>query len=355
MMLQQGDPFLDPGVAAAEAGLRYLTDSVPGITRRKQARGFSYWLPNGKRLRDAQTLGRIAKLAIPPAWTNVWISPDPNGHLAATGRDSKGRKQYRYNAEFVAVRDAAKYEHVLEFARALPSLRRRVERDMNKAGLPREKVLAAIVYLLERTLSRVGNEDYSKENHSYGLTTLRNRHVRVNGPELKFLFTGKGGKTWRLSLKDRRVAKVVRACQELPGQHLFGYRADDGTVQPVGSSDVNAYLNEATGQAITAKDFRTWFGTVEAAMALEVLSGEKPTKKRVREAIAQAAERLGNTVTICRKCYVHPEIIKAFEEGLFTLPRIRSTGGLPIHEARVLAFLKKRLALARNIERRRSR
>lgn len=345
-MLQQSDPFSDPGAAAAEAGLRYLPDTVPGITRRKRGHGFSYWLPSGRRLRDARTLEWIRKLAIPPAWTDVWISPDPNGHLSATGRDAKGRKQYRYNPEFVAVRDAAKYEHVLAFAHALPRLRRRVRQDMKKAGLPREKVLATIVYLLERTLSRVGNEDYTKENNSYGLTTLRNRHVRVRGIELQFLFTGKAGKTWRLSLKDRRVAKVVRACQELPGQHLFEYRDKDGAVLHVGSSDVNAYLHETTGSDITAKDFRTWSGTVEAAMALAALGSEKPTKKHVREAIAQAADRLGNTITVCRKCYVHPEVLKAYEEGQFVLPVIRNTRGLYAHEARVLAFLKKRLATA---------
>lgn len=344
MLQREPAAFADPQLAAMQAGLRYMTDSVPGITRKAAGKGFTYWNPDGTHIRDTETLARIRMLAIPPAWIDVWISPNPDGHLAATGRDARGRKQYRYNPEFIAVRDAAKFEHILNFAKALPALRRRVRRDMAKPGMPREKVLATVIYLLERTLSRVGNETYSKDNNSYGLTTLRNRHVRVSGAELHFLFTGKGGKKWRLSLKDRRVANVVRACQELPGQHLFEYMNGD-SIQPVGSSDVNAYLQETTGQPITAKDFRTWFGTVEAAMALQAFheAGSKPTKKNIREAIAQAADRLGNTITICRKCYVHPEILRAYEEGNYLLRLPSRRHGLKEEEERVLAFLKSRL------------
>lgn len=350
-MLQKtplAEVLVSPELAASVAGLRYTTDQEPGIGRRKAGKGFVYIRPDGERVRDAKTLTRIRSLAIPPAWTNVWIAPDSTGHLAATGYDVKGRKQYRYNPEFVAVRDAAKFDHIQSFARALPALRKRVRRHMALPGLPRTKVLATIVYLLEHTLSRVGNESYAKDNNSFGLTTLRNHHVKVRGQALKFIFTGKSGKTWRLSIENRRVAKVVRACQDLPGQNLFEYRDDDGKVQKVGSADVNAYLQEVTGETISAKDFRTWFGTVEAAMALDEIhqSGEKPTKKNMKLAIERAAEKLRNTVSICRKCYVHPEIARAYETGEFALPTPTQTHGLTTDEERVLAFLKNRLRQA---------
>lgn len=343
--IEDSDAFSDPQRAAAEARLHYISDQQPGITRHSRGRLFFYRDPEGKKVRDAATLDRIRALAIPPAWTDVWISPDSRGHLAATGYDARGRKQYRYHPEFVSVRDAAKFEHILSFARALPRLRRRVRRDMARPGLPREKVLATIVYLLERTLTRIGNEAYARDNRSFGLTTLRNRHVQVNGQELRFLFTGKGGKVVRHDIESRRVARIVRACQELPGQALFEYRDGDGAVQRVGSADVNAYLQEVTGQPITAKDFRTWFGTLEAAMALDEFAakGGKPIKKHVRLAIKRASERLGNTAAICRKCYVHPEIVGAYEAGEFTLARPLRSNGLTVDEERVLAFLKRRL------------
>lgn len=347
-MLQKtplSEVLVKPELAASVAGLRYTSDTEPGITRIKCGSGFRYIGTNGKTVKDKATFARIRALAIPPAWTKVWIAPDTSGHLAATGFDVKGRKQYRYNPEFVAVRDAAKFDHVLAFARLLPLLREQVKRDMARQGLPREKVLATIVYLLEHTLSRVGNESYAKDNNSFGLTTLRNRHVKVQGEALKFIFLGKSGKTWKLSIENRRVAKVVRACQDLPGQNLFEYLGGDGSVQRIGSADVNAYLQEVTGETITAKDFRTWFGTVEAGVALEELrqAEAKPTKKNLKAAIERASEKLRNTVSICRKCYVHPEIAKAYEAGDFALPNVAAADGLSVDETRVLTFLKRRL------------
>jgi DNA topoisomerase-1 len=279
-------------------------------------------------------------LAIPPAWKDVWIAPVANAHLMATGRDARGRKQYRYHAGFAAVRDADKYAHLAEFAASLPALRRRLKHDLARPGVPREKVLATIVSLLEQTLIRVGNEDYAQANHSFGLTTLRNRHVRVKGEELRFLFRGKSGKRWSLSLRDRRVARVLRSCQELPGQHLFEYRESDGSVRAISSSDVNAYLREITGADISAKDFRTWAGTVKAAMALHTAPAGKKTARAV---IATVAEELGNTAAVCRKCYIHPGILEAFETGALDLatPRQRRKG-LSSAESAVLAFLRRK-------------
>jgi DNA topoisomerase-1 len=306
--------------AARSAGLRYVQDErVKGITRQGSAKRFHYLSPAGKAVRDAATLKRIRALAIPPAWRQVWIAPSPDAHLQAAGRDAKGRKQYRYHPDFVAIRDADKYAHLVEFAQGLPALRRRLKTDLKRKGMPREKVLAGIVTLLEETLIRVGNEDYARQNHSYGLTTLRNSHVKVRGGTLRFLFTGKSGKRWDLSLRDRRIANIVRACQELPGQHLFEYRDGEGGVHPVTSTDVNAYLKEISGKDITAKDFRTWAGTVEAAKAFAGITGPA-TKKSVRQVVAKVAARLGNTVAVCRKCYIHPAVIEAFEEGRLRLP-----------------------------------
>ena len=266
---QQGDNV----AAAHEAGLHYVSDTrVAGITRHGPKTRFYYRTPTGRRLTDARTLHRIHALAIPPAWTQVWIAPFENAHLAATGRDVRGRKQYRYHPAFAAVRDAAKYQHLASFAQSLPALRRRLKADLSRHGLPREKVLAAIVTLLEETHIRIGNEDYAKANGSFGLTTLRNRHVRVKGEILRFLFQGKSGKTWNLALHDRRVARVIRSCQELPGQHLFEYRDQAGTVHALSSTEVNAYLRAVSGRDISAKDFRTWAGTVEAAHAFAAQS-----------------------------------------------------------------------------------
>jgi DNA topoisomerase-1 len=331
----------EASAAAESAGLRYVTDETRGIKRLGRPGRFRYRDPIDRIVRDARTLNRIRKLAIPPAWTDVWVAPSANAHLQATGRDAKGRKQYRYHPEFVATRDSAKYAHLVEFARALPALRKRLKADLRRRGLPREKVMAAIVTLLEETLIRVGNEDYARANASFGLTTLRNRHVRVRGHALLFQFKGKSGKLWNLSLHDRRIAKIVASCQELPGQHLFGYRDDEGAVRAVSSSDVNAYLREISGRDITAKDFRTWAGTVKAAVGFAG-SDALPTKKNIRAVIAAVAAALGNTIAFCRRCYIHPAVIAAFEEGRMVLrvPR-KGRQGLSPDELAVMGFLRK--------------
>lgn len=327
--------------AAEVAGLSYVSDELPGITRVGKPGRFRYRDAHGHWLRDWTTLQRIKRLAIPPAWTHVWIAPAANAHLQATGRDARGRKQYRYHPGFVAIRDGAKYAHLLEFAEALPALRKRLKADLRRRGLPREKVMAAIVALLEETLIRVGNEDYAKANASFGLTTLRNRHVKVRGKALTFQFKGKSGKWWDLSLHHPRIARIVASCQELPGQHLFEYRDADGQVRPVSSSEVNDYLREITGKDITAKDFRTWAGTVKAAVAFAA-SSEPPGKKAVRAVIARIADELRNTVAICRRCYIHPAVIAAFETGTLKLSRPRKARkGLSPHEAAVMAFLRR--------------
>jgi DNA topoisomerase-1 len=334
--------------------LVHLNDDAPGITRRFAGRRVSYVDPRGKRIRDATTLARVRALAVPPAWTDVWISPQANSHLQATGRDARGRKQYRYHAAFRAFREEQKFEHVTDFAKALPAIRRVVRRHMALPGLPREKVLATIVYLLETTLIRVGNADYARNNKSYGLTTLRDPHVDVAGSQLRFHFKGKSGKTWRLKVTDRRVAKIVKACQDLPGQHLFQYRNGDNALHEVTSTDVNAYLREITGRDVTAKDFRTWAGTVLAAFALqefEAVDSQAAAKRNIRSAIEQVAERLGNTMTICRKCYVHPTVIETYMAGALILKvnqraaaEMRSNvGHLRPEEAAVLALLQSRL------------
>jgi DNA topoisomerase-1 len=346
---------VDPKDAAESAGLLYVTDERPGIERRRAGDGFNYFKPNGDPLRDDAALERIRRLAIPPAWTDVWICPKANGHLQATGRDARARKQYKYHPQFREVRESTKYEHMMEFARALPGIRAKLAAHMALRGLPREKVLATIVHLLETTLIRVGNDDYARTNKSFGLTTLRNPHVKVEGSELRFQFKGKGGKTWRLRVKDRRIAKIVKACQELPGQDLFQYLDENGELKDVTSTDVNAYLREITGRDITAKDFRTWAGTVLAALALqefEAFDSQAGAKKNLRAAIERVASRLGNTPTICRKCYIHPEVLSAYTEGALLLEikeqveaELREDlGALKPEEAAVLALLEARLS-----------
>src|SRR5215831_13981052 len=260
--------IVEPAAAAESAGLLYVHDHQPGIRRRKAGPGFVYVGPEGDRIRDEKTLEQIRKLAVPPAWTDVWIAVSPRGHLQATGRDAKGRKQYRYHSRFRETMESTKYEHMIEFADSLPRIRRTVKEHLALRGLPREKVLATVVQLLEATLIRVGNDEYARVNKSYGLTTLKNQHVDVDGSALKFNFKGKSGKVWKLNVRDRRIARVIRACQELPGQELFQYVDEDGEIRDVTSSDANAYLREVSGEDITAKDFRTWHGTVLAAMAL---------------------------------------------------------------------------------------
>jgi len=344
----------DPKEAAESAGLVYVSDEERGIRRERTGEGFAYYRPNGEPLKDEATLERIRKLAIPPAYTDVWICPKANGHLQATGRDARGRKQYRYHPQFREARETTKYEHMLEFARALPAIRARLAGHMALRGLPREKVLATVVHLLETTLIRVGNDDYARDNKSYGLTTLRNPHVKVEGAQLRFQFKGKSGKTWRLQVKDRRIARIVRACQDLPGQRLFQYFDEVGEIREVTSADVNAYLKEITGRDITAKDFRTWAGTVMAALALqdfEAFDTQAAQKKNIRQAIERVAARLGNTPTICRKCYVHPEVLNAYVEGNLLLEiqgeaekELREDlATLKPEEAAVLAMLEGRL------------
>jgi DNA topoisomerase-1 len=308
----------DPVDAAKAAGLRYVTDQEPGIRRLRAGRHFRYAAPDGSPVKDPLILARIEALAIPPAWTDVWICARSDGHLQATGRDDRGRKQYRYHPDWRKVRDETKYGRMLEFGRALPNIRERVSKDLNHTGLPREKVLAAVVKLLERTLIRVGNEEYARVNASYGLTTLRDEHVDLTSNAVHFVFRGKSGKDQQIDLRDRRLARIVKRCRDLPGQLLFQYLDHDGTSHAIGSTDVNDYLREITGEEFTAKDFRTWFGTVLAArelLACEPAETERERKHQIVLAVDAVAERLGNTPAICRRCYVHPLVIEAFADG----------------------------------------
>lgn len=338
---------LTPEAAAREAGLRYVTDAAPGIRRRRSGTGFSYRLPDGSLVRDAATLKRLRSLAIPPAWQQVWICPREDGHIQATGRDARGRKQYIYHPEFRSLRESGKYAALPGFARLLPAIRAQVTTDMARSGLPREKVLAAIVYLLERTLIRIGNADYAEQNGSRGLTTLTRRHVKVEDGRLRFRFTGKSGKSWDLQLHDRRVLKVIRACQELPGQELFRYRAEDGAVLAVSSADVNEYLRTVSGSEVTAKDFRTWAGTVMAALALQAFAApqsQREAGRNLKAAITEVSGKLGNTVTICRKCYIHPVVIERYMTGdhRLRMPAKVDIPGLQPEEIAVLQHITRR-------------
>lgn len=344
----------DPVAAARDAGLRYVVDTMPGIRRQRAGRHFSYIGPDGERIRDPKVLQRIKTLAIPPAWTDVWIAPTQNSHIQATGRDAKGRKQYRYHARWREIRDEAKYGRMIEFGKMLPRIRERTTADLGRPGLPREKVLAAVVQLLEMTLIRVGNEEYAKQNRSFGLTTLRDRHVDVGSTKLRFHFRGKSGKDHTVGVSNRRLARVIRRCQELPGQELFQYD-EDGERKSIGSADVNEYLREITGSDFTAKDFRTWAGTKLAAMALqafEAFDSDAQAKRNVVQAIENVAERLGNTPAICRKCYVHPAVIEAYMDGSMaeTLKERAdkalqdSLHELSGEEAAVMTLLQQRLA-----------
>jgi DNA topoisomerase-1 len=308
----------DPRESARAAGLRYSTDANPGITRRRAGRGFGYRNPDGNRVTDRTVLRRIRSLAIPPAWTDVWICTDPTGHLQATGRDARGRKQYRYHPAWRRGRDDLKFERLLDVARVLPRIRQRCETDLATPGLSREKVLAAVVRLLELTLIRVGNEEYARINRSFGLTTLKRRHARVEGSAIRFRFTGKSGQRHEVGLRDRRLASIVSRCQDLPGQDLFAYVGDDGIPHDVTSDDVNEYLREVSGIDITAKDFRTWAGTVLAYRALRALApveDGRAAKKNVVEAVKLTAGRLGNTPAVARQSYVHPAVLEAYMEG----------------------------------------
>lgn len=341
----------DPGDVAKDAGLRYVHDSMPGIHRERAGDGFRYVGVDGRPVEDERVLARINALVIPPAWTDVWIAPTSRGHIQATGRDEKGRKQYRYHPRWREVRDEAKYSRMIAFAEALPGLRAQVQEDLALPGLQRDKVLATVVRLLDETNIRIGNEEYARENKSFGLTTLRNKHVEVSGSTLRFAFRGKSGKQHVVEVQDRRVARIVKRCQELPGHELFQYLDDDGAQQTVESTDINAYLRRVTGQEFTAKDFRTWAGTVVAASTLRELGGyasETQAKRNVVEAVKAASDKLGNTPTICRKCYVHPAVIDTYMNGaLLTAALGRSErrltdgpNGLDADEAVVLALLR---------------
>jgi DNA topoisomerase I len=307
-----------PTESAREAGLRYTVDSSPGIRRRRAGKGFTYTGPEGRRIDDPETLARIRDLAVPPAWTDVWICLDPRGHLQATGRDARGRKQYRYHPEWRRVRDADKFDRLLAFGRSLPAIRKRIDRDLARPGLPRERVLAAVVRLLETTMIRVGNDAYARDNGSYGLTTLLDRHADVDGSKIEFRFRSKGGKLSRARVRDRRVAAVIKRSLELPGRQLFQYVDHEDRVQNVDSADVNDYLRDVTGLDLTSKDFRTWAGTTAAVAALAELQSfgsETEAKRGVVRAIEDVADGLGNTPAVCRKCYVHPAVIEAYMDG----------------------------------------
>jgi DNA topoisomerase-1 len=305
------------------AGLTYVTDLDPGIRRRKAGHGFNYRTADGKPVTDEPTLDRIRALAIPPAWTDVWICPDPRGHIQATGRDARGRKQYRYHARWRETRDAHKYDRLIAFGRALPRLRARVDKDLARPGLPREKVLAAVVRVMEVTLIRVGNVEYARANKSFGLTTLRDQHAKIAGGKAVFSFRGKSGKPHTTGFRDRRLARIVKACQDVPGQRLFQYLDDDGAHHAVESADVNAYIREAIGDPdVSAKDFRTWAGTVAAARALTLCpecQDPAEAKRNVKTCVKAVAGLLGNTAAVARKAYIHPAVLEAYETGALPL------------------------------------
>lgn len=327
--------------------LRYVKGGRPGITRRRCGKGWIYLKPDGTRLTDAATIRRIRNIGFPPAYTDVWICPHTNGHVQATGRDAKGRKQYAYHPRFLEEGERGKYAHLLTVAQALPAIRERLEGDLRRRGLPREKVLAAVVRLLEMTMIRIGNADYEKRNGSYGLTTLQSRHLLIQGSELRFRFRGKAARQWNLTIRDRQMAGILEAIRKLPGRRLFQYVGMDGKSRAVTSSAVNAYLRDIGGVDVTAKDFRTWHGTVLTAEILEALGScdnEVAAQRNIRDAISQVAARLGNTTAVCRRCYVHPQILASYLAGTLDLdvsPEPSNTSaGLEIGEARVLAFLQ---------------
>jgi DNA topoisomerase-1 len=343
-------------VAAIDAprvpGLRYVTDAVPGLRRRRAGKGFVYIDADGKRVRDRAEIDRIAGLAIPPAWTDVWICPYPNGHTLATGRDAKGRKQYRYHPRWRSVRDEAKFERTTAFGESLPALRRRVRKDMARTGMPKEKIVATIVALLDSCFARIGNEEYAKANGSFGLTTLRDRHARVRGSKVRLRFRGKGGKAHEVEIDDPRITYIVRTCQAIDGQELFQYLDPDGNGIPVGSSDVNEYLREVTEDDFSAKDFRTWAGTVRCAAELagaEVARSQMRRNRVVLAAVDAVAEELGNTRSVCRNCYIHPDVIDGYADGSLraAFQRRSSTGSSKLRALRAderfaLQYLKSR-------------
>ncbi len=344
----------DPIESAQATGLRYVHDDAPGISRRRAGKGFFYRDADRNLIRDEKVLARIKALAIPPAYKEVWICAAANGHIQATGMDERGRKQYRYHEKWRAVRDENKYERMLAFGRALPKIRRLTSRDLKQKGLPRTKVLAAIIQLLEKTMIRVGNEQYAQQNKSFGLTTMRNRHAKILGAKVHFDFKGKSGVHHEIDLQDANLSRVISKLQDLPGQELFQYVDESGAIVSASSSDVNEYLKEISGQDFSAKDFRTWSGTVLASLALqefEKFDSETQAKKNVLSAIENVAERLGNTPSVCRKCYVHPAVIDSYMDGTMlevlqqkAEKELGSTlRGLRPEEGAILAFLQRRL------------
>lgn len=352
---------MDSQAAARDAGLRYIEDRRPGITRRRRGKHFAYFHPDGSPVRDDAELTRIKALAIPPAYERVWISPIANGHIQATARDARGRKQYRYHKRWREVRDEAKYNRLVAFGKVLPEIRKTIAKDLAAEDLSRRKVLAAVVALLDMTGIRVGNEEYAESNGSYGLTTLRTRHVSLQGSKVRLQFRGKTGKQHRILLDDKRLARIIKRCRDLPGEELFDYVEDDGTVRSVGSDDVNEYIREIAGEDFSAKDFRTWIGTVECIAALvEPAAHVTEAKKNLNDALARVATRLGNTPAICRKAYVHPAVIETYTSEL-RLPAQsgaakRHTRGLDARERFALTFVqrwerKKNEPLVRTLER----
>ncbi|MEO8456200.1 MAG: DNA topoisomerase IB [Chloroflexota bacterium] len=340
-----------PDLAAKAAGLRHISPVIPGIRREKNGESFRYFDQYGKPVKDTETLIRIKHLVIPPVWTDIWISPLSNGHLQAVGRDVKGRKQYRYHNKWRQVRDEAKYGHTIAFARALPAVRRRVQKDIALPGLPRDKVLATVVRLLEMTLIRVGNDEYARDNNSYGLTTMRDRHAKIQGSRVEFSFVGKSGKKHAISVDDKHLAGIVRRCRDIPGYDLFQYYDENGESHAISSGDVNDYIRSITGQDFTAKDFRTWTGTLLAATALKVFDpfgSQAEAKRNVVAAIEGVSQKLGNTPSVCRKCYVHPDILASYLDGDLPESLVSDDSakvrGLGAEESVVLAFLERRFS-----------
>lgn len=348
---------VEPVESAKAAGLRYVRDSDPGIRRLRSGRGFKYRAPDGSTVRDREVLQRIRSLVIPPAWTDVWICTSPSGHIQVSGRDARGRKQYRYHPRWRAVRDENKYGRMVAFGKALPAIRRRVRSDLARPGLPREKVLATVVQLLETTLIRVGNEEYARTNKSFGLTTMRSRHVRVSGSTLRFRFQGKSGKAHEVDVSDRRLAKIVKRCQDIPGYELFQYLDEEGQTHSIDSADVNDYLREISGEEFTAKDFRTWAGTMLAAQQLRSAAraeSDTDAKSRIVEVVKVVAARLGNTPAVCRAHYVHPGLFESFLAG--SLPTSPSgSRSRKREEAWLLSFLRRCVVAAAKEPKRRRR
>ena len=307
---------MNPEQSAEIANLRYVNDDEPGFTRQRRGKGFTYLDTEGNTIKDKEVRARIEAIVIPPAWTEVWICPDPDGHIQATGRDEAGRKQYRYHTRWQEVRQLDKFEHMREFGEALPQIRKTVDSHLRKRKLSKEKVLAVVVRLLEETLIRIGNQSYARENDSYGLTTMHDEHVDFYGSRLKFEFTGKSGKDHEIEVQDKQLAKMVKECQDIPGQHLFQHYDEDGNSHPIHSGDVNAYLHEITGSHFTAKDFRTWGGSVLALKTLLEMGCDDPDaiQSNLTEAVKQVAESMGNTVAVCRNYYIYPGVLKGYED-----------------------------------------